>query len=503
MSDRILAAMAWGSAIGGGTTIRDYEIWGRLSEGGMSEIWLAKHAVLCVPVVVKTLRAGLADEGEQRFDRMLNEARMMARIAVPQVVRAVDAGVHEGIGYVVQEYVDGLDLAELDDSRRRTLGLGMPLWFVCHVMHEACRALQASHRAGVLHRDVKPSNLFGAQTGIRLGDFGIAIAHHDARIPTEVSGTFRFMSPEQLRGDGLDRASDVWGAGSTAFDLRYGRGPFADVRATLDPSTRPAFPAPVNPSEAYFQHVVANMLIKDVALRPHDLGALARHFGALARAQQPQSRFASLERIAKHRYRLGDCEIVFRTGDIALATVDGIVSSAHDHMQMRAGVGDALRLRGGDTIEEEAMHGGQRALGDCVATTAGRLEARHVLHAVSAWNEVSCVGRAAHRAFLLADELGLRSLAIPALGTGASRVTLEMCAMALASTLRGHIMLGGSRLGRVEFVLRDEHALEMFREVAEDALRGDDVTASNDLGLGTEGVEVRPDGVTHVHPSRS
>ncbi len=484
-----------------GARIRDYEIWGRLSEGGMSEIWLAKHAVLGIPVVVKTLRQG-AEDGESRFARMLNEARMMARIGAPQVVRAIDAGVHDGVGYVVQEYVDGLDLAELDESRRRALGLGLPLWFVCHAMHEACRALQASHRAGILHRDVKPSNLFGSHSGIQLGDFGIAIQREEAASPGEISGTFRFMAPEQLRGDALDRPSDVWGAGATAFDLRYGRGPFDDLRATLDVNVQAAFPRAQTASEAFFQHVLACMLKKDPAARPRELGELARQFGALSRAQQPGADRTALARLGKNRYRVGECEIEFSVGDIALARADGIVSSAHDHMKMRSGVGEALRLRGGDSIEEEALRAGQRPLGSCVATAAGSLEARHVLHAVSAWNEVSCVGRAAHRTFLLADELGLRSLAIPALGTGASRVTIEMCASALASALRMHVMLGGTRLRRVEFVLRNEPTLDSFRAVAVDALHADNDIPLLDLGLPSEHGPVSPDGVTHVHPTK-
>lgn len=468
----------------------------------MSEIWLAKHAVLCVPVVLKTLRHGMAEDGEERFHRMLAEARLMARITAPQVVRAIDAGVHEGIGYVVQEYVDGLDLAELDESRRRALGLGLPLWFVCEVMSNTCRALQASHRAGILHRDVKPSNLFGAQTGFRLGDFGIAIQHEDAQRPCEVSGTFRFMSPEQLRGDPLDRASDVWGAGATAFDLRYGRPPFDGLGAMLDASVTPAFPQAHTPWEAYFQQVVRAMLNKDVAQRPRDLGELARHFASLARAQPPPPDRTALVRVARHRYRLGECEIDFRVGDISLAQADGIVSSAHDHMGMRTGVGEALRVRGGDVIEEEATRAGGQPLGSCIATKAGTLDARHVLHAVSAWNEVSCVGRAAQRTFLLADELGLRSLAIPALGTGASRVTMESCAGAIASALRSHLVLGGTRLRRVEVFLRDEPSLQSFVEVAEDALRADDLAPVHDLGLEVEGIPVRGDGVTYVYPSR-
>ncbi len=166
-----------------GARVRDYEVWGRLGEGGMSQVWLAKHGLLNVPVVMKTLRTSIEDH--EGFDRILNEARLMARIASPRVVRAIDAGVHEGSGYIVQEYVDGIDLNELDHRRRTSLGVGLPLWFVCYVMQETCFALHASHQTGVIHRDVKPSNIFGSpETGIRLGDFGIALSGQQAGGPS-------------------------------------------------------------------------------------------------------------------------------------------------------------------------------------------------------------------------------------------------------------------------------------------------------------------------------
>src|SRR5262249_6153554 len=145
--------------------------------------------------------------GEAGARRMFNEARLMARVTSPRVVRAVDAGTLEGAPFLVQEYVDGVDMAELDRERRAALGVGLPLWTVCYVMEEPCRALHAAHQVGVIHRDVKPSNLFAApETGIRLGDFGIAVANADA--PTrEVSGTLKFMAPEQLRGEAADRTT--------------------------------------------------------------------------------------------------------------------------------------------------------------------------------------------------------------------------------------------------------------------------------------------------------
>lgn len=508
----------------------------------MSEVWLAKHVELGIPVVLKTLRASVDEERTRGFARIRHEARLMARIPSPRVVRAIDAGVWrpgEGEGdldalraqegsvsfgtgtevesrpqgeagasssrgpaappgtpYVVQEYVDGIDLAELDRERRRALGVGLPLWFVCHAMGEVALALHASHQTGVIHRDVKPSNVFGSpQTGIRLGDFGIAVEHATSP-PAEISGTYRFMAPEQLRGEVLGRATDVYGLGATACDLRYGRPPYDDVSAVLDPRVSARFPPPQSASEAYFQHLLGDMVRTDPLARPHGLSLLARHFRALERALRPRLPAVQIDR---NRLLVGECEVRFEVGDIANAHADAIVNSAHDHMRMRTGVGQALRARGGDEIEDEALRGGHRALGACVATGAGALEARWVLHAVSAWNEVSCVGRAAHRTLLLADVLGLRSLAIPALGTGASRVTMETAADALATALRWHLMIGGTRLRHVTFVLRDETLMQVFREVALEALRDDDeLPPSFDLGLQVVGGDVLPDAATCI-----
>ena len=137
-------------------------------------------------------------------------------------------------------------------------------------------------------------------------------------------------------------------------------------------------------------------------------------------------------------------------------------------------MGDSLRRRGGDTIEQEAQKDGEHALGECVATGAGTLHAKKVLHAVSAWDETSCVGRAMMRALSLADSLALPSLAMPALGTGAARVSLETCANAMATALRWRLAMGGSRLAHVVFVLADEAKLNAFRDVAVEALRGSD-----------------------------
>lgn len=492
-----------------GLAVPGYDVWGLLGEGGMSQVWLAKHEGLAVPVVVKTLRSSLleAEGSELAAARVRSEARLMARVSSPCIVRAIDAGVvpASGTPFLVQEYVDGLDLAELDSRRRRSLGVGLPLWLVCHVMHEIGLGLRAAHQAGVIHRDLKPSNVFGApETGIRLGDFGIAVAVSEGAV-RDSAGTLKFMAPEQFRGGEVGRYTDVWGAGATACDLRYGHAPFDSAGATLDASTPPRMPLPSTPAEAYFQQVVRAMLEKDLRRRPEDMSAPVHHFSMLGRALEPPQPTAS--RLDATTLLLGSVRIAFRVGDIATSEAEAIVSSANFEMKMRTGVGEALRRRGGDSIEEEAMKGGEQPLGSCVRTNPGTLPAKHVFHAVSAWNEVSCVGRAFARALLLADENGSHTLAVPALGTGAARVGIEMSAHAMMTTLRWHAMLGGMRCREITVYVDSEAKRRAFQAVAEETFGLGEVglLRANDLGLPVDepGAVASPEGATFLDPSSS
>jgi serine/threonine-protein kinase len=307
------------------------------------------------------------------------------------------------------------------------------------------------------------------------------------------------MAPEQLRGEPADRTTDAYGSGATAFDLRYGQPPYAGPNDALDVRAAPRFPPPSTPAEAFFQEVVRTMLARRKEDRPQDLCAAAAQFATLHRALQPGREQGDLAALDRNAFRLAGCEIVLRAGDIADERADGIVASAGYDMRMRTGSSDALRRRGGDEIEREATKDGEHALGECVLTAAGRLDARYVLHAVSAWEASSCVGRTTLRAMSLADRIGLRTLAFPALGTGAARVSMETCANAMMSALRMRLQLGGSRLQRVTIVLGDEAKLAAFRDVAVEALRGTgEAPRAPDLGLPVEHGEVAAEGPTFI-----
>ncbi|WP_309893651.1 serine/threonine-protein kinase [Archangium sp.] len=479
-----------------GARIGDYEIWGRIGGGGMGDVWLARHVLLASPLVVKTLKPHFQADPEERYRRMLNEARLMARVPSHRVVRATDVRIHQGTPLLVQEYVDGIDLDEVDVRRRRALGYGLPLWFVCEVLAQVAEGLAAAHLTGILHRDLKPSNILASpELGTKLGDFGIAVAksvgHASVR---DISGTGPYMAPEVLRGEAFDRRADVFGLGATAYHLRYGHPPFEGFEPLLRGEAHPVFPTPSGPEEAYFQHVLARMLAPHPETRFPDVAQVRHLFERLATTTRPPG---AATRLDDGSLAFGHTRIVCETGDLARARVDGIVSPAVPNLSMAGGAAAALRAQGGESILEEAQHWGKQPLGACISTGAGRLECKRVLHAVSAWEEVSCIGRAMQRALLTAEEEGLRSLAVPALGTGSGRVTVEASARAEASALRWHLLLGGSQLREVRFVLYEESLRERFRDVLESVLLAADAP-THEVGRPARLVAGAPDDKTYV-----
>ena len=455
--------------------IYDYAIWGRIAEGGMGDVWLGRHLGLNMPVVIKTLKLESLGDAEHA-SRLLAEARMEARISNAHVVRVVDTGMHDGAPFLVKEYVDGLDLRAVAHSRQIAMRRTMPLWFVCEVGRQIAEALEASHRVGIIHRDVKPSNVIGQNFEFKLTDFGLAVRSVDT--PRERSGgTLHFMAPEALRGEAVDDRVDVFALGATLFALRYGFSPFATVSATLDEAPV-HFSRCTDAAEAAFQYVVGRMLAKRVDDRPSDLADARQLLGSLAAMLRPALGAARTGEV----YTLGDTILTLHEGDIAAHRADAIVNSANYEMTMRDGVGAAIVRRGGEPIEREAATHGQQPLGTCIATSAGGLDAKHVLHAVCAWQSTSCVGRATQSTLLTAASLGARSIAFPALGTGAGKVPFEASALSIAAAVKSQILLGGSPLRRITFVLADAAKLRTFRQVLESVLF-EDRTVPNDVGL--------------------
>jgi O-acetyl-ADP-ribose deacetylase len=150
-------------------------------------------------------------------------------------------------------------------------------------------------------------------------------------------------------------------------------------------------------------------------------------------------------------------------GDIAALEVDAVANAANDHLWMGAGVAGALKRAGGDEIEREAVALGPIPLGSAVATTAGRLPARWVLHGAVMGQDLrtdaDLVGRTTAACLRLADELGARSLALPAFGTGVGGFPLDECARIMVEEARAH---EARTLERVVFAVFGDEARRAF-----------------------------------------
>jgi eukaryotic-like serine/threonine-protein kinase len=202
-----------------------YVIERRLGAGGMSTVFKANDSVLERPVAVKLLAEHLADD-DAFVARFRREALSAARLQHPNIVQVFDSGQDSESGrhYIVMEYVDGPSCADLLRERRE-----LDIDQTVRAIRDACHGLDYAHRAGVIHRDVKPGNLLQAnETWItKLADFGIAKAAEQTRITQvgSILGTAAYLSPEQARGDEAGPASDIYSLGVCAYQFLTGRLP--------------------------------------------------------------------------------------------------------------------------------------------------------------------------------------------------------------------------------------------------------------------------------------
>ena len=200
-----------------------YEILGVLGQGGMGAVYKARDCELDRMIALKVIRPELATDPAilQRFKQELILAR---NITHKNVVRIFDLGEAEGIRFISMEYVDGEDLRAL--LRREGK---LPPKEAAAVIEQVCRALDAAHAEGVIHRDLKPQNIMRDKNGrIVVMDFGLARSLGETGLTQSgaVVGTLEYMSPEQALGTQLDQRSDIYSVGLIFFELLTGKAPF-------------------------------------------------------------------------------------------------------------------------------------------------------------------------------------------------------------------------------------------------------------------------------------
>ena len=163
--------------------------------------------------------------------------------------------------------------------------------------------------------------------------------------------------------------------------------------------------------------------------------------------------------------------VVLRQGDITESDMDAIVNAANNHLRMGAGVAGAIKRKGGQAIEAEAVSKGPVRVGDAVITDAGELPARHVIHAAGMGTDLKTspeIVEACTRASLeVAEENSLGSIAFPAIGTGVGGLDVKLVASRMLEACMAHLQTSASKLTRIEFVLFSDADLAAFQEALE------------------------------------
>jgi ligand-binding sensor domain-containing protein len=295
-ADRIFSALA--EALPGKVIDGKYRLEARIGSGGFGAVFRAEHLGLRRPVAVKVFRPSPGNDSAEAIERFRREGETTSRLDHPNAVRVFDAGVSsDGIAYMVMEVLLGHTLAEeLEDKHRLTLARTV------EVLVPVCSVLEAAHRIGLVHRDVKPSNVFLHQEDghevVKVVDFGLAKMVRDdfdteqqkLTMTGRIVGTPVYMAPERLGSRTSDTPSDVYSVGVVAYEMLTGQTPFKDsgenlVRLLL--AHLHERPRPVGELVPGLPAAVGEVIMSALAAEPSErptIGAFASRLAAAAHA---------------------------------------------------------------------------------------------------------------------------------------------------------------------------------------------------------------------------
>lgn len=309
-------------SVGAGTRYGPWRILGLLGRGGMGEVYRAERAdgAYQQQVALKILKRGL--DTDALLLRFLRERRILAQLTHPNIAHLIDAGATpEGRPYLVMEQVEGLPI---DDWCRQQRA---PLRLILELMCEVCDAVHVAHRRLVVHRDLKPSNVLVTQSGKpKLLDFGIAKLLDEPDTDTTATGpgstpvTLQYAAPEQILGEPVTTASDVYALGALLYQLLTGRLPrdhYSFAAAAVAVSRGEA--AVTRPSAALQQ--AAAPAREPAALRPRELEGELDLIVLHCLNADPERRYRSASELADDlRHFLAQRPIVARPDSFAYRT---------------------------------------------------------------------------------------------------------------------------------------------------------------------------------------
>lgn len=426
-----------------------YTSFSFLGAGAFGRVYAAVHAELGRIEAVK--RIEIHDPHKRQM--ALQEAQILARLPPhPNLVTLYNVEADDQALYLMLQYIDGKPADALTQP--------LPLTQALALVRDTALALSLVHAHGILHRDVKPANLFCTRTGAGVvGDFGVARSAGSTDRRAAVAGSPGYMAPEAFLGQPVPQ-SDLWSLGVMLFELLTGHRPFEAIEEL--------------PIFELGSRLLTERLRLPSSLRP-EVPRGVDDLVALLLAVRPEDRLPNAMAVLDHLPRYNTIVSV-KNGDLLDQAVDAIVYTANDRLDMsRPGSLDkAIVLRGGQVIPHEAHKRAPARLGTAVVTPGGALSAQHVFHAVALRTDENGaelplqerdLRRALWTCFRRAHELHIRTMALPAMGTS-SGATPEDSARMLVDVTHTYLLEFRPPLEQVTFVLRDRAMAVAFREAA-------------------------------------
>ena len=249
-------------------TIGRFRIQAVLGRGGMGEVYKAFDPTLQRTVAVKTIRPDI--DRPDYLERMMREAQACARLSHPNIVTVFEAGQDGGVVYIAMEFLQGENLAQTLQTKALTFEEKV------RILMKVLEALHHAHAQDVVHRDVKPSNIHMLPDGgVKLMDFGLArvLTADTLTASGNVLGTPHYASPEQLKGGTVDRRTDVYSVGVTAYEMFAGRRPFEPDNDSISSVIIKVINEPARPMDTNVSRLlpeIETIVSKSIAKQPGD-----------------------------------------------------------------------------------------------------------------------------------------------------------------------------------------------------------------------------------------
>jgi len=265
-----------------GRTVSHYKVIDKIGEGGMGSVWKAEDTSLGRLVALKTLSSHLAQNEEAR-ERFIREAQAASALNHPNITTVYELVEAEDAHLICMEHVEGKTVRDMLESGRVSIKKAID------VILQAAEALEAAHRKGILHRDIKSANIMVTLEGrVKVMDFGLAHLGERSQLTRTgtLLGTLAYTSPEQIAGKPYDARSEIWSLGVVLYELLAGRLPFqasneAELIFGIINNEPPVLGEVREDSDMLVESVVARMLEKDPTLRYQSMGELTNDLAAL------------------------------------------------------------------------------------------------------------------------------------------------------------------------------------------------------------------------------